>query len=412
MSRAFGVLIQVYVPMNALTFYICVAEILSISAIMFFPALLPSFQTEWGLTNTEAGWIIGIYYGGYVVSVPVLVSLTDRVDPRKIYLLSAALGAASMLGFGWQAQGTWTAAAFLMLAGISFAGTYMPGLKALSDRITGPEQSRSISFYTSSITVGTALSVFLTGWLASRVGWRWTAEIMALGPIIGIVLFAYAVKPKEPEVSAQVTKRALLDFRPVLQNKSAVGYMLGYAVHCWGLFGYRSWLVAFLFFSLSRQPAMAFHFSPQDIATLIILTGVPASILGNEGAMRWGRRRFITVVMLVSALVSGVIGFCAGLPFIIVIVLCFVYLISVMADSGSLTAGLVSTSQNEERGRTMAIYSLFGFFMAFLAPLAFGSVLDIAGSGIYAWGLAFAALGLIEISGPIWLKLFRAEKTG
>jgi MFS family permease len=398
--------------MNALTFYICVAEILSISTIMFFPALLPSFQAEWGLSNTEAGWINGIYYGGYVVSVPVLVSLTDSVDPRKIYLLSAALGAASMLGFGWLAQGTWTAAAFLLLAGISFAGTYMPGLKALGDRVSGPAQSRSISFYTSSITVGTALSVFLTGWLANRVGWRWTAEIMALGPLIGIVLFAYAVEPKAPQVCAQVPKPAFLDFRPVLQNKSAVGYILGYAVHCWGLFGYRSWLVAFLFFSASLQPAEALRFSPQDIATLILLTGVPASILGNESAMRWGRRRFITMVMLISALVGGIIGFCAGLPFIIVIGLCFVYLISVMADSGSLTAGLVSASQNEERGRTMAIYSFVGFFMAFLAPLAFGSVLDIAGSGIYAWGLAFAALGFMEISGPIWLKLFSAEREG
>ncbi len=67
---------------------------------MYFPALLPGFQAEWGLSNTEAGWINGIFYGGYAAFVPILVSLTDRIDPRRIYLYSAIFGAAR-----WQASG-------------------------------------------------------------------------------------------------------------------------------------------------------------------------------------------------------------------------------------------------------------------------------------------------------------------
>jgi MFS family permease len=144
--------------MNALIVCVCISEILSVAASMYFPALLPNFQAEWALTNTEAGWISGIYFGGYAASVPILVSLTDRVDPRKIYLFSGGLGAVSLMGFGLMARGTWTATAFHLLAGISFAGTYMPGVKALSDRISGAKQSRAISFYTASIGVGTALS--------------------------------------------------------------------------------------------------------------------------------------------------------------------------------------------------------------------------------------------------------------
>ncbi|MHC4225523.1 MAG: MFS transporter, partial [Planctomycetota bacterium] len=90
--------------MNSLIAWVCISEVLSVAAIMYFPALLPSFQAEWGLTNTEAGWISGIYFGGYAATVPILVSLTDSVDPRKIYLLSAGLGAVSMIGFGLLAQ--------------------------------------------------------------------------------------------------------------------------------------------------------------------------------------------------------------------------------------------------------------------------------------------------------------------
>ena len=373
---------------------------------MYFPALLPDFQAEWGITNTEAGWINGIFYGGYAALVPLLVSLTDRVDPRRIFLLSSALGTASMIGFGWFAQGTWTAATFRLLAGISVAGIYMPGLKTLSDRITEANQSRGISFYTASFGIGTALSVFLTGLLANWIGWRWAAEIIALGPLTGFLLFAFSVKPGKLWSPDEKAMTAFWDLRPAIRNRSAVGYMLGYAVHCWGLFGFRSWLVAFLFFSLSLQPEVSYKFGLQNIATLIILAGVPASILGNEGALRWGRRRVINTIMLISGLLGIVIGFSAGLPFMIVVGLCFVYCIFVMLDSGSLAAGMVSAARAHERGRTMAVYSFLGFCMAFLAPLAVGGVLDIVGNGIVGWGFAFASLGLVEITGPVWLRLF------
>ena len=395
--------------MNSLIVWVCISEILSVAAIMYFPALLPNFQAEWALTNTEAGWISGIYFGGYAASVPILVSLTDRVDPRKIYLLSAGLGAVSLMGFGLVAQGTWTATAFRLLAGISFAGTYMPGVRVLSDRISGAKQSRAISFYTASIGVGNALSVFLAGWLTGHFDWRWAAILMGLCPVAGVVLFAFAVRPKPPETVVQAVRTSFLDFRPALRNRSALGYMLGYAAHCWELFGFRSWMVAFMFFSLSLQPQINSKFSPQSLVTLILLAGVPASILGNEGALHWGRRRFITIVMIISGLIGCLIGFAAGLTFIMAAGLCFAYWIAIITDSGSLNAGLVSAAKAEEAGRTMALYSFVGLSMGFLAPLAVGAVLDITGGGIAGWGMAFATLGLVAMSGAVWLKLFRRE---
>src|SRR3546814_9239772 len=45
---------------------LCLVEILALLAATTFPALLPTFLAEWRMSNTEAGWISGIYYGGYV----------------------------------------------------------------------------------------------------------------------------------------------------------------------------------------------------------------------------------------------------------------------------------------------------------------------------------------------------------
>src|SRR6201988_5564577 len=75
-----------------------VGQSLGMAGIASFPALLPQFQRVWLLSSGEAGLISGIYFVGYIVAVPTLSVLTDRVDPRRIYVpflffcLSAALG--------------------------------------------------------------------------------------------------------------------------------------------------------------------------------------------------------------------------------------------------------------------------------------------------------------------------------
>jgi len=388
-------------------FFICLAEILSMTGTMYFPALLPSFQAEWGLTNTEAGWISGIFFAGYAIASPVLVGLTDRVNTRRIYLPCAILASLSMIFFGWLAEGMWTAAALRLLAGIGLAGTYMPGLKALSDNITGPKQSRYIVFYTATYGVATALSVYFAGLLEPLLGWRWGAEILALGPLGAFLIFSILVPPQEPLGSESGLRFSRNDLKVVLGNRPAVGYILGYGAHCWELFGYRSWLVAFLVFSLSLQPGLALPLRPQSIAMMILLIGVPASILGNEGAMMWGRRRALTIYMVGSGILGCVIGFTAGLNFYLIIALALLYGMTVLFDSGALTAGLVAESLPHQRGLTLAVYSFTGFSMAFLAPLAFGAILDIVGNGIVAWGLAFAAMGLGCMSGALWFRIFR-----
>jgi MFS family permease len=393
------------------SFLICLAEVLSMAGTMYFPALLPSFQAEWGLTNTAAGWINGVFFAGYAITSPILVGLTDRVDARRIYLPSAALAALSLFLFGWFAVGIWSAAALRLLAGIGLAGTYMPGLKALSDNVTGPKQSRHIVFYTASYGMGTALSVYLAGLLEPLIGWRLGAEFLSLGPLGALLIFSAIVPSRKPLGHEAGLRFSMSDLKLVLGNRPAVGYILGYGAHCWELFGYRSWLVAFLVYSLSLQPGFTSPLSPQNVATLILLIGMPASILGNEGAMAWGRRKALAVYMTGSGLLGCVIGFAAEFNFYLVVFLCLLYGMTNLFDSGALTAGLVTETPEGQRGITLAVYSFSGFGMAFLSPLAFGAILDTAGRGIVAWGLAFAAMGLVCMLGALCVQVFRAQKS-
>ncbi|HVH73962.1 MAG TPA: MFS transporter [Stellaceae bacterium] len=164
---------------------IFVGQVLGMAGAMSFPALLPSFQRLWSLSGAQSGFVSGVYFAGYLVGVPVLSTLTDRVDPRRIYIGSLFLGAAAAAGFALLAHGVLSALLWRFLQGLGFGGTHMPGLRALSDVVPLSRQPRAVAVYTATFTVGASLSFAFSGALAAAFGWRAGFLLLALGPLCG-----------------------------------------------------------------------------------------------------------------------------------------------------------------------------------------------------------------------------------
>ena len=371
----------------------CLAEVLSMTGFAAYPAFLATLRDNWSLSNSEAGLIGGAFFAGYMAAVPVLSSLTDRLDARRIHIVSCLLAGVSTVLFALLAEGVVTAALFQALIGAGLGGTYMPGLKALTDRVGGARQSRYIAFYTATFGIGTSLSLLLAGWLGSLFTWRWTFALLASGPATAATLIFRGLRPQLPIAVGE--RQVLKRMGEVLRDHSVRSYILGYFAHCWELFGLRSWMVAFLVFSYGLARTSQPLLSPTEAAAAINLLGLPASILGNEAAGRLGRARYVTLVMMASGSLAWLAGFSSGWPWWVIILILALYLITVMADSAALTAGLVAATPAANRGSAMAVYSFLGFGGGFAAPMVFGAVLDGAGGKVnpQAWGFAFASLG-------------------
>jgi MFS family permease len=384
----------------------CLAETLSMTGFAAYPAFLALLRDTWAISNSEAGFIGGAFFAGYMTAVPVLSSLTDRYDARRIHIGSCLLAAVSNLGFALFADGVAAAAGLQALAGAGLGGTYMPGLKALTDRVTGPRQSRYIAFYTSTFGIGTSLSLLLAGWLGRWMSWNSAFGLLAAGPLAAALLVFFGLAPLAPH---RLTggRASLLGSFSVLHDRSVLGYVLRYAAHCWELFGLRSWMVAFILFGYglarSGHPAL----SATEAAAAINFLGIPVSILGNEAAGRLGRGRYIPVVMMASGILAWLAGFAAGWNGWLMLFLLAVYFVAVMSDSAALTAGLVAATPLHQRGAAMAVYSFGGFGAGFLAPLVFGAVLDVSGGKAdpAAWGLAFGSLGIGCLAASIAARL-------
>ena len=111
-----------------------------------YAALLPELRDTWSLSNSQAGVVGGMFFAGYVATVSFWTALTDRIDARYVYLAGSLLAAAASAGFGLAASGFLSAVLFQVVLGVGIAATYMPGLRMLSDRVSGPAQSRTIAF--------------------------------------------------------------------------------------------------------------------------------------------------------------------------------------------------------------------------------------------------------------------------
>ncbi len=370
-------------------------------------ALLPTLISAWSLSNTEAGWISGIYYAAYTVVVPLLSSLTDRVDPKRVYLGSVALTAVAFAGFAWVSTGFWSALVFRALMGAGWAGSYMPGLKALSDLTEGPQQSRAVAAHAAAVGVSGALSFGIAGAVNAWLGWQWALVPGALGAALALVLVLVGL-PARPLRAAPGPRGALLDFRPVLRNRSALAYSIAYCVHTWEMSALRGWVVTFLTFVAAQTSSAWTPLAPATVASVMGLVGVWASVWGNELSIRFGRRRFILGTMLISAAFAAVIGFSAALPYAGAAALVLLYAVLIWSDSSSLTAGSAGSAEPGRRGATLAVHSTLGYAGGFLGPLALGATLDLlGGASVLGWGVAFGHVTVALLLGAlafVWLR--------
>jgi fucose permease len=104
---------------------------------MYFPALLPQFKAAWNFDNAQAGWINGIFFRGYALTAPFLVSLTDKVHPGKAISAGYALG---IFAGPWLQYLGWISLFINTLAGLTAFGLLWADLVFLAGALVFKDQ--------------------------------------------------------------------------------------------------------------------------------------------------------------------------------------------------------------------------------------------------------------------------------
>jgi predicted MFS family arabinose efflux permease len=386
----------------------CIAQVCNLLPHVVVPAIMAHHLIPlWALSAAQAGLMASAYAFGYMLAVPVLTALSDHFDARRILLVGSAVSGLATITFGLLADGLYSASLLWGIAGAGFGGAYMPGLKALTDRLPPGDVSRSVTLYTSSFSVGVGLSFLIAQVVADYYGWRAAFFVTGIAPF-AMVATSFLLEPFKPKPSPGHP----LDFRPVMRNRAALGYIFGYGAHCFELYGIRTWIVSFWTFVATRN-ANDVLLGPVAISVLFTLLSLPASVLGNEAALRFGRHRAIATIMLVSAATVLAIGLAATLSPVAILLLLLVYAFTVSGDSGALTSGMSASANLTQRGATMALHSTVGFGLSALGAWGTGVALDLAGgpSSASGWLAAFSLLAAGILLGPLALCWSRVSPT-
>lgn len=389
---------------------LCVARAGASVMFMAYPTILAVVQAEWDLSAKAAGLISSGLQIGTAVALVVVSVLADLVDPRRVFVASAALATLVSFAIAALADGLWSGLLLFTVLAVALAGTYTPAVMLISARFDPARRGNAVGWFIASSSAGHVVALLAGGALVARWGWRAAIAGLALGPLacLGLALWLFRGDAGRGTTPGGFTLR--LD---LAGNRPAQLMIAGYVFHSWELLGMWAWAPAFVAAALVARGAGADHAAGlgANLSALFHVMGGVASWAGGWLSDRWGRTAVIAGMLAVSTASSFVFGWLLLAPVALLVAVGAVYGFSAVGDSAVFSTGLTETVPARRLGSVLALRSLLGFGVGAVAPVAFGVVLDAHGgleAGPTGWGWAFATLGVggaLGLLSTLWLRL-------
>jgi MFS family permease len=377
-----------------------------------YSAVLPLTQADWGLSSRDAGIVQAAFHLGYLTSLFIVGFIADHFGAKRAYITTGIAACLSPWAFVLFADGFWSAVWLHAFTGLCQGGTYTPALALINDHVERSRRGRAMGFLIAGSSAGYAICLGVAGVALRFTDWRGALAAVAVLPVISWITGVLVLRQTPNTVHPRPAGESLLASVPaVMRNRRGMLSIWGYTFHNWELLGMWAWLPAFLTGALVFQghkpesaAAVALMF-----AALTYVANIAGSIVGGTMADRWGRTQTILTWSCVSLALSFSIGWLIAAPLIVLVALACLYNFAGIADSSTHSLVLAESVPPHYLGVAYAVRSVIGFGAGVVSPVVFGWALDLSGEP-YAWGIAWATLGLGGILGPV--ATWRLRKIG
>jgi ACS family sodium-dependent inorganic phosphate cotransporter len=261
-------------------------------------------QAEFGWTETAKGWVLSSFFVGYLVFMTAAGALANRyggklvlgaavlwwslftalTPPAALTSFSALIGARIALGLGEAA---------VFPASINMIGRWVPA----------EHRSRAVALFASALSVGTMISLPITGWLVRAYGWSVPFYAFgAVGIAWAVAWFTMVSSGRSPHVEPPATDRTI-PWRRLLKSSAVWAIIIDHFCGNWALYVLLAWLPSYFKATFNVSLASAGLLSAAPWAVYFVMGNVAGWLA--DAMIRKGRSvTFVRKTVQIGSLVS------------------------------------------------------------------------------------------------------------
>jgi len=164
--------------------------------------LAAPIKQELGLSDTELGLMGGVAFALFysVLGIPLAI-LADRTSRSGVIAASVAVWSA-FTALCATASGFWGLFLARVGVGVGEAGGVAPSFALVADTVPPAQRARALSVFAFGSPIGSALGIFLGGYIATRFDWRVTFVVLGVAGLLFAPIFRRLVREPRGRASA------------------------------------------------------------------------------------------------------------------------------------------------------------------------------------------------------------------
>jgi sugar phosphate permease len=368
-----------------------------------YSPIIPLLKADLGITNTQAGWLMALFFISYTIFQLPSGFLGDRFGPRKVLTWGAVISIAGNLIFS-QATSFGLLSLGQLANGLGQSMGWTSSLKLIVSWFPRSRRATAIGFFATSVTAGSSVGIRLSGLLGDHLGWRSSFIIPPVLMAMVALLFCVMVKdnPREkglPDFDDEIHLERQIENDPrsrlslVLTNRILWSVALVYFCFVYVQFGCLVWIPSFLKEAYAMSVDRA-----STISALVLLPGVFASPLAgflSDHYFGGKRKPLILMGMFILALATFLLSRDVSIT-LAASLLAIVGLMIIMPDV--LLAAYPSDILSRKLSATgMGFLTTFTSIAGIITTPLSGKIIDIFDS----YGVVFFSFAVVALAGAL-----------
>jgi ACS family sodium-dependent inorganic phosphate cotransporter len=209
-------------------------------------AALP-MQEQFGWDETTKGYVLSSFFVGYMALMAVSGALANRYGGKLVLgiavlwwsLFTALTPPAALMGFGALITAR-------IALGLGEAAVFPASINMLGRWVPPASRTRAVALFTSCLSIGTMISLPVTGSMIREYGWPTPFYAFgALGIVWGLFWFLKVPGGRSPDLPEPVNAVRAIPWKRIISSKAVWAIVINHFCSNWALYVMLAWLPSY-----------------------------------------------------------------------------------------------------------------------------------------------------------------------